>query len=323
MEIRENFTIGYYLSASKLEKLKWSQFVDLAWQKYKIRCVLVDFNIINNFPATCPYDIIIHKFTDELADPKKHGHTIQKIEAILNQYPHLIQVDPLHCQRPALDRVTLSKLLDKLNQLPATFNVRCPSFVVIDERQDNYSESLNKENVKYPVVCKTVQACGSVESHIMAIIFDEKGLQTFNPPMLVQEYINHNSILYKVFVVGDYLNVVHRKSLRNMKSDEHEPLYFDSQKPLPANLLPEVLYTDDMVEIPARETLIAISKQIQKDLGLTLFGFDIITDVETKKHAIVDLNYFPSYVGIPDFFSILLDHVLYVYKEKLKKNNTV
>ncbi|EFA81210.1 Ras-related GTP-binding protein [Heterostelium album PN500] len=317
MELRENFTIGYYMSVSKLEKMKWNQFVQLAWDKYKIKCIPIDLET-NNLPSVCPYDVVIHKFTDELSDPNDNENTktIISIENILKKYPSLVEVDPLQCQKPVLDRVTLSNLLDKLNQLPANFNVKCPSFVVINEEQADYSEQL--KSIRFPIVCKTVQACGSEESHQMAIFFDEPSLRQskFKPPMLIQEYINHNAIIYKVFVVGDYLNVVHRKSLRNMNSNESEALYFDSQQPLPATLLPEKPYDESMVEIPPRDTLVAISKQIQKDLGLTLFGFDVITDISTKKSAIVDLNYFPGYIGIPDFNSILLDHILNVYKEK-------
>lgn len=33
---------------------------------------------------------------------------------------------------------------------------------------------------------------------------------------------------------------------------------------------------------------------IRKHLGLSLFGFDVITHVSTGKHACIDVNYFPG-----------------------------
>ncbi|EGG18922.1 inositol 1,3,4-triphosphate 5/6 kinase [Cavenderia fasciculata] len=296
--------------------MKWKQFVELAWERYKIKCIPIDLEM-KEFTEKCPYDLVIHKFTDELSDLPAQQPTIQKIERILKQYPNLVEVDPLEHQKPVLDRLTLSHLLDKLNELPSEYAIRCPSYVTIEKEQDDYSGSLAK--IKFPVVCKTIQACGSEESHKMGIFFSEKELHQFKPPMLVQEYINHNAIIYKVFVIGSYLNIVHRKSLRNVTDNGNViKKIIDNifQKPLPSFLLPEKEYTQDMVQFPHKDILMAISNMIQKDLSLTLFGFDVITDVTTKKHAVVDLNYFPGYIGIDNFYSILLEHVLQVYRNK-------
>lgn len=49
----------------------------------------------------------------------------------------------------------------------------------------------------------------------MAIIFSEEDLQDIQPPCVIQSFINHNAVLYKVFVVGDSYTVVERPSLKN------------------------------------------------------------------------------------------------------------
>ncbi|GAM24770.1 hypothetical protein SAMD00019534_079450 [Acytostelium subglobosum LB1] len=319
MERKEgSFTIGYYLSKKKLEAMQWASIVQFAKDTYNITCIPMNLES-TDLPDKSPYDIVIHKFTDELSDPDNvdNIHKINMMECLLKKYPTLIEVDPLACQKPLVDRLTMSNLLDKLNELPANLNIKNPKFLVLEQEKPNYDEEL--KDIMFPVVCKTVQACGSRESHQMAIFFNKEELsrsKTVKLPMLVQEYINHNAIIYKVFVIGDYLNVVHRKSLRNLNTTETETLTFDSQKPLPANLLPEIPYDESMVDIPSRDSLVAISKGIQKDLGLTLFGFDVITDITTKKIAVIDVNYFPGYVGIPDFNKILIDHMLYIHKSK-------
>ena len=49
----------------------------------------------------------------------------------------------------------------------------------------------------------------------MAIIFSEEDLINVRPPCVIQSFINHNAVLYKVFVVGDAYTVVERPSLKN------------------------------------------------------------------------------------------------------------
>eukprot|EP01132_Coremiostelium_polycephalum_P007832 gene7832-9646_t len=275
-----------------------------------IKCIPIDLNNTSELPNESPYHLIIHKFTDELADivnNQDNQNKINSIQKILNKYPGIVQVDKLENQKPVLDRVGLSTLLDKLNQLPSNFNIRCPSFIVIENESNDYTDQLKKQNVSFPVVCKPIQACGSKESHELGIVFKEEDLHLFKPPMLVQEYINHDAVIYKVFVIGDNINIVKRKSLRNMKPDETQVITFNSQKPLPSTLLPEKDIDLSTVVSPPSETLDSISKGIQKDLGLTLFGFDLITDSNSKKHGIVDLNYFP---GMFFLQSVLLTFIM-------------
>lgn len=52
----------------------------------------------------------------------------------------------------------------------------------------------------------------------MAIIFSEEDLKDITPPCVVQSFINHNAMLYKVFVVGEAYSVVERPSIRNFPS---------------------------------------------------------------------------------------------------------
>lgn len=52
----------------------------------------------------------------------------------------------------------------------------------------------------------------------MAIIFSEDDLKDVKPPCVIQSFINHNAVLYKVFVVGESYTVVERPSLKNFPS---------------------------------------------------------------------------------------------------------
>jgi len=52
----------------------------------------------------------------------------------------------------------------------------------------------------------------------MAIIFNQERLKAVRPPCVIQSFINHNAVLYKVFVVGESYTVVKRPSLKNFSS---------------------------------------------------------------------------------------------------------
>jgi inositol-1,3,4-trisphosphate 5/6-kinase/inositol-tetrakisphosphate 1-kinase len=49
----------------------------------------------------------------------------------------------------------------------------------------------------------------------MSIIFNEAGLVDCKPPCVAQTFINHNAVLFKIYVLGDEFKVVERPSLKN------------------------------------------------------------------------------------------------------------
>ena len=61
------------------------------------------------------------------------------------------------------------------------------------------------------------QALGPLSPQ-MAIVFNQEGLSAIQLPCVVQNFINHNAVLYKVFVVGESYTVVQRPSLKNFSA---------------------------------------------------------------------------------------------------------
>lgn len=49
----------------------------------------------------------------------------------------------------------------------------------------------------------------------MAVIFNENGVKDCHLPCVAQSFINHNALLYKIYMVGDEYFVVERPSLKN------------------------------------------------------------------------------------------------------------
>lgn len=75
---------------------------------------------------------------------------------------------------------------------------------------------------------KTTAACGAIETHEMAIVFNvdnlfqvltDRSKYKIPLPVVIQQYINHDATLYKVYVIGKETFVQARQSIRNFKPD--------------------------------------------------------------------------------------------------------
>jgi len=148
--------------------------------------------------------------------------------------------------------------------------------------------------------------------------------------MVAQEYFNHNSVLWKVFVIGEYFCTVKKRSVPNLPKQYPSIIYFDSQKPLQEQILNSL--TEDSlkkkVEIvekqyesenePPLDLLKALTKSMSNAFKLSLFGYDVIRDIDTNSFGVIDINYFPSYTGVEDFDLKLLAHLSNVSINRIK-----
>ncbi|MBZ3877033.1 Inositol-tetrakisphosphate 1-kinase [Sciurus carolinensis] len=178
---------------------------------------------------------------------------------------------------------------------------------------DDTVRLLEKNGLAFPFICKTRVAHGT-NSHEMAIVFNQEGLSAIQPPCVVQNFINHNAVLYKVFVVGESYTVVQRPSLKNFSAgtSDRESIFFNSHnvsKPESSSVLTELDKIEGVFERPSDEVIRELSRALRQALGVSLFGIDIIINNQTGQHAVIDINAFPGYEGVSEFFSDLLNHI--------------
>lgn len=112
------------------------------------------------------------------------------------------------------------------------------------DHTDKMMKRLRDAEMSYPLIAKPLQAAGTKISHHMTVLLQQSALYRIqNSCCLVQEYANHDSILYKVYVLGNNVHVFQRASLPNLplllekEGVQHQqgPGYvdFDSQRPYP------------------------------------------------------------------------------------------
>ncbi|ORY98573.1 inositol-tetrakisphosphate 1-kinase [Syncephalastrum racemosum] len=169
--------------------------------------------------------------------------------------------------------------------------------------------------IRFPVICKRRSACSSVEAHQMCLIPSRQAMSAvsdFDSPLVLQEFIEHDGILIKVYVADGELYISTRPSFKNLSTQTTSPIYFDSQT------LPKQFGLPNDVDMPwlcqhlpqeptlDRARLQRIASCLQEQLGLTFYGFDVLLQYHTGVHYVVDVNYFPSFKNVPDFQDIFL-----------------
>lgn len=199
----------------------------------------------------------------------------------------------------------------------------------------HFSKSIQKvvqdAQLSFPIIVKPLMAAGTKASHAMAVVTHPCGLDqiaTRFPCCLLQEYANHNGILYKVYVLGDFVSVHKRRSLPNLPSNTAASppvVEFDSQRPYPRlsdfgypqqqqpqqqqqSFLENVSSDIKSDWLVTADEVRPIAEALKRAFGLEIFGFDILITNE-KIWMVVDVNYFPSYKEVPNFPALLAKYL--------------
>mmetsp|Transcript_8397 Transcript_8397/g.12939 ORF Transcript_8397/g.12939 Transcript_8397/m.12939 type:complete len:452 (-) Transcript_8397:1392-2747(-) len=301
------------------------------------------------------FDILLHKMTEDIlclskannslrnlvnteqdvstciADCEKNlQQAVQRIHR-LKQYqkshPRCCLADDPSKVEVVMSRRAISiRLQNSLNSVRSTSGlpVETPKFISFENTIENHT-------LRYPLIAKPLTAAGTKKSHCMGIVSNPEGLSSVQTPCILQEYTNHDSTLYKVYVLGDDIHVFSRPSLPNLPTSSSELklltpfVEFDSHKPYPG-------LSDFGLEMPpppkrakwqqlTSSEVVPIVSILKRAFGLELFGFDILAG--GQRLYVVDVNYFPSFKEVSNFPSLLAKYLvqLAVQKRTLSQKN--
>lgn len=333
--------VGYWLSEKKIKKLNFQAFADLC-RKRGIDVVQLDLE--KPLEEQGPLDVIIHKLTDVILEADQNDAQsqalVQRFQDYIDSHPETIILDPLPAIRTLLDRCRSYELIRRLEGCMQDDRICSPPFMELASQcgEDTMAE-LKKHKLTFPFICKTRVAHGT-NSHEMAIIFSEDGLKDVKPQCVIQSFINHNAVLYKVFVVGESYTVVERPSLKNFSPSvssqsrggpDRNTIFFNSHnvsKPESSSDLTALDVVEGDCRPPSDEVIRKISRNLREALGISLFGIDVIINNQTGQHAVIDINAFPGYEGVPEFFTELINHIQVVLQDQnpespqFSQNNT-
>ncbi|KAF7811086.1 inositol 1,3,4-trisphosphate 5/6-kinase 4 [Senna tora] len=316
-------TVGYKMKPSRVEDFaKRGAFPLCPTQNG-----LMFMPLISDLPLSYQLnevDIVLHKATDEILSIEKDNITFTQsmleLRKYLEDHKDCCVIDPLNNIYPLLDRLEIQNILLGLVELNAegSCTIRGPHFLNVDNFDDlNFATELTKAKLSFPCMVKPKVACGVSNAHKMAIIFRVDDLKNLHVPLpaIIQEYVDHSSILYKFYVLGEKVFYAVKKSIPNadvlMKPSDGgdlKPLEFDSLKSLPtgnnvqhSGVSNSSSTTNESIDL---KLVTDAASWLRRRLQLTIFGFDVVIQEQTHDHVIVDINYLPSFKEVPDDIAI-------------------
>ncbi|KAL1506714.1 hypothetical protein ABEB36_006026 [Hypothenemus hampei] len=293
-----NKRIAVWMSEKKLQKMNWQE-LETVCEKHGFEVFKLDLN--KNLEEQGPFCVFLHKLTDIIASANqgdiRSTQIISEVENYLAENPSITVFDPIPNVKRLLDRYNQYSIMEASNL--HNYKVFTPNFCVLrNEDLDVIKNDLKNSLVTYPFICKPILGHGSRQAHEMSIIFDEKYLIDCKTPCVAQSFINHNAILYKIFIVGERHFYVERPSLKNFQASQRETIYFDSSDVSKADSKSRlsVLDPDDILcerWDPNPKTMEVIANILRKSFGMDLLGVDVVIEKTTGRYAIIDVNAYP------------------------------
>eukprot|EP00762_Andalucia_godoyi_P000037 ANDGO_02305.mRNA.1 Inositol-tetrakisphosphate 1-kinase 1 len=276
---------------------------------------------LNHLSLEVPHDIdvLVHKITDFMAsvDDPKSKECIQAFNRILERFPNAVLLDDPACIAHCLHRSVMYEKLE--NAFRGKERVHIPRCFTASSGADAV-QLRTKLGMRFPLLVKSEIACGRSDTHDFVILSTEPQLEAcaLTVPFVVQEFVNHGGIVYKVYVVHDHVWANTRRSIRDLQQSESICTCFNSQHEFPDLLANVADLSNPVVDAALLAVFADIAKSIHSAFGLHLFGFDVLipsrdasaasdpTDPE-QQYLVVDVNYFPSYKKTPNIYAVLLE----------------
>ncbi|CAN4092250.1 unnamed protein product [Withania somnifera] len=297
--------VGYALTSKKVKSFLQPKLEGLARTK-GILFVAIDPS--RSLSDQGPFDIVLHKLSGS------------KWRRILEEYrithPDVTVLDPPDAIQHVYNRQYMLEDVADLNLSDTYGKVDVPRQLVIEKDSSSIPDAVGKAGLRLPIVAKPLAA----KSHELSLAYDKFSLQMLEPPLVLQEFINHGGILFKVYIVGEAVKVVRRFSLPDVSRRElsKNPGVFRFPRVSCAAASADEADLDPCVgELPPRPLLERLAKELRCRLGLRLFNLDIIRELGTRDHYyVIDINYFPGYGKMPEYEHIFTDFLLSVVKQK-------
>ncbi|MQM07846.1 hypothetical protein Taro_040697 [Colocasia esculenta] len=205
--------------------------------------------------------------------------------------------------------------------------VGVPKQLVITKDPSSIPEAVSEAGLTLPLVAKPLVNDGTAKSHELSLAYDQFSLSLLEPPLVLQEFVNHGGVLFKVYIVGEAIKVVRRFSLPDVS--EHELSNSSGVFQFPrvscaAASADDADLDPGVAELPPRPLLERLAKELRRRLGLRLFNIDIIREHGMKnRYYVIDINYFPGYGKMPGYEQIFTDFLVGLVRSKYKRRQII
>ncbi|GFQ01173.1 inositol-tetrakisphosphate 1-kinase 2 [Phtheirospermum japonicum] len=284
--------VGYALTSKKIKSFLQPKFERLA-RKKGILFVPIDQN--RPLSDQGPFDIVLHKLSGK--EWRRVLEFLPLLKDYRNAHPEVTVLDPPDAIQQVYNRQSMLQDVADLNLSDVYGKVGVPKQLVIKKDPSSIPGAVNKAGLRLPIVAKPLVA----KSHELSLAYDEFSLQKLEPPLVLQEFINHGGVLFKVYIVGEAIKVLRRFSLPDVSKREltkNAGVYRFPRVSCAAASADEADLDPCVAELPPRPLLERLAKELRRRLGLRLFNLDIIREHGTRdNYYVIDINYFPAKRG--------------------------
>lgn len=291
----------------------YETFLKISRRKKGILFVAIDQN--RPLSDQGPFDIVLHKLSGK--------EWRQILEDYWEQHPEVTVLDPPDAIQHLYNRQSMLQDVADLNLPDCHGKVGVPKQLVIPKDPSSIPEAVSKAGLTLPLVAKPLIVDGTAKSHELFLAYDQFSLSLLEPPLVLQEFVNHGGVLFKVFIVGDAIKVVRRFSLPDVNEHElsnNSGVFRFPRVSCSAASADDADLDPGVAELPPRPLLERLVKELRWRLGLRLFNIDIIREHGTEdRYYVIDINYFPGYGKMPGYEHIFTDFLLGLVQTKYKR----
>ena len=220
-----------------------------------------------------------------------HHTAFQCLKRYLRQHPEITAIDSLeNCENWQTREQFFVSLNACLNVVVDSIKVRTPCQITLGP-----GEVCEESAIRYPVLVKANTASVTEMAHVMSIVFNraglEKALGMYREDTVVQEFINHDMTVYKIYVLGELISCSPRQSCSNVSCNDADLVTFNSAEPWSE----DIKSGERIVRELDMGVVRTAAQRIEKAMGLSIYGFDVLVQRDTGDYVVVDVNVFPGF----------------------------
>ncbi|PKA66510.1 Inositol-tetrakisphosphate 1-kinase 2 [Apostasia shenzhenica] len=303
--------VGYALTSKKVKSFLQPKLEGLA-RKKGIFFVAIDQQ--RPLLEQGPFDIVLHKLVGK--------EWSQILEDYREKHPEVTVLDPPDAIQHVHNRQSMLQDVADLNLCDCYGKIGVPKQLVITKDPSSIPKAVFEAELTLPIVAKPLVVDGSAKSHELSLAYDSYSLSKLDPPLVLQEFVNHGGVLFKVYIVGEAIKVVRRFSLPDIDRCEilkNEGVYRFPRVSCAAASADEADLDPGIAELPPRPLLEKLARELRRRLGLCLFNIDIIREHGSgDRYYVIDINYFPGYGKMPGYEHIFTDFLLSLVQNNYK-----
>ncbi|KAJ6827174.1 inositol-tetrakisphosphate 1-kinase 3-like isoform X1 [Iris pallida] len=279
--------VGYALTSKKAKSFLQPK-LELLARKKGIMFVSIDQN--RPLLDQGPFDIVLHKLTGK--------EWRQILEDYLEKNPEVTILDPPDAIQHLRNRQSMLQDVADIDLSDSYGKIGVPKQLVVTNDPSSIADKVAKAGLTLPLVAKPLVVDGTAKSHELSLAYDPFSLSKLDPPLVLQEFVNHGGVLFKVYIVGETIKVVRRFSLPDINKRDlsnNAGVFRFPRVSCAAASADDADLDPCVAEHPPGPLLERLARELRRRLGLCLFNIDIIREHGTRdRYYVIDINYFPG-----------------------------